>query len=210
MNRVLMVIDQVFLKRRFDSLSRTAHASDDRSNDGKRASFSTESLVPGTVTGKWLPALTEPPVALEEFVHLSAKTVFGIVAGYGIQLPVVRDEPLVKLFPLRTTGTPPRSMSDTPGSFSVELRSWLLSEDRRLRESHDLTEAPRIGCVERPMLSLELPGLLGGTLHQRPLSFAKGLAESLAPLAPAATGLRHSGVRHKIDRRHRAGIGPRG
>ena len=59
------------------------------------------------------------------------------------------------------------------------------------------------------MLSLELPGLRGGALRQRPLRFAKGLCESLAPLALAAAGLRHS-ILHRIDRRHRAGTGPSG
>ena len=98
-------------------------------------------------------------------------------------------------------------MSDAPGSFSVGLRSRLLPEDRRLGESHDLAEAPRIGYVERPVLPFELPGLHGGVLRQCPFRFAKGLSESLAPLALAATGLRHSGIGHGIDRRHRAGIG---
>ena len=59
------------------------------------------------------------------------------------------------------------------------------------------------------MLSLELPGLRGGALRQRPLRFAKGLGQSLAPLALAAAGLRHS-ILHRIDRRHRAGTGPSG
>jgi hypothetical protein len=44
---------------------------------------------------KWLPTFTQPPVTLQEFVHSSAKAVFGIVAGYSIQLPVVRYELLV-------------------------------------------------------------------------------------------------------------------
>ena len=51
-------------------------------------------------------------MTLEEFVHLSAKAVFGIPLGYGIQLPVVRDEPLVQLFPLRTSGTLPGGAGD--------------------------------------------------------------------------------------------------
>jgi len=65
---------------------------------------------------------------------------------HGIQLPVVRDEALVKLFPLCATGTPRGSISDAPGSFSVELRFRLLPEHCRLGESHDLAEAlsPRV------------------------------------------------------------------
>ena len=65
-------------------------------------------------------------------------------------------------------------MSDAPGSFSVGLKSRFLPEDRRLGESHDLAEAPRIGCVERPVLPLELPGLLGGVLRQCPLGLLRG------------------------------------
>jgi hypothetical protein len=161
------------------------------------------------VPAKWLPAFTQPPMTLEIFVHLSAEAVVGIAASHGIQYPVVRDEPLVKLFPLRATGSPPGSMSDAPGSFSLGLRSRFLPEDRRLGESHDLAEAPGIGCVERPVLPFELPGLRGGILRQLPLGFAKELRESLSPLALAATGLRHSGIRHRIYRRHRARIGPK-
>jgi hypothetical protein len=101
-------------------------------------------------------------------------------------------------------------MSDAPGSFSVGLWSRLLPKDCRLGEPHDLAEAPRIGCVECPVLPLEPSGLLGGVLRQCPLRFAKGLGESLAPLALAAAGLRHSGIRHRNDRRHRARIGPSG
>jgi hypothetical protein len=137
---------------------------------------------------RWLPAFTQPPMTLEIFVNLSAEAVVGIAAGHRIQLRVVRDEPLVKLFPFRATGAPPRSMSDAPGSVSVGLRSRLLPEDRRLDESHDLAEAPRIGCVERPVLPLELPGLLGGILRQRPLRLAKGLCESRAPLCSPPAG----------------------
>ena len=56
----------------------------------RRSSFSESG-----VTEKWLPAFPPPLVSLQELVHSSAKAVFGIAAGYGIQLPVVRDEPLV-------------------------------------------------------------------------------------------------------------------
>jgi hypothetical protein len=101
-------------------------------------------------------------------------------------------------------------MSDAPGSFSVGLRSRLLPEDRRLGESHDLAEVPRIGCVERPMLPLELPRLLLRILCQCPLRFGEGLVVNPAPLPVATIGLRRSGIRHRIDRRHHAGIGPSG
>ena len=44
---------------------------------------------------KSLSAFTQPPMTLEIFVNLSAEAVVGIAAGHGIQLSVVRDEPLV-------------------------------------------------------------------------------------------------------------------
>jgi hypothetical protein len=39
---------------------------------------------------KWLPAFPQSPVALEIFVHLSAKAIFGIVPGDRIQFPPTR------------------------------------------------------------------------------------------------------------------------
>ena len=60
------------------------------------------------------------------------------------------------------------------------------------------------------MLPFELPRLFLRILCQRPLRFAKGLGEWLAPFALAATGLHHSGIRHGIDRPHHARIGPSG
>jgi len=86
-------------------------------------------------------------------------------------------------------------MSDAPGSLSVGLGSWSLPEDRRLGEPHDLAEAPRIGCVERPVLPLELPGLLGGILRQRPLRSGEWLSKSPVALPLAIIGHHYAGVR---------------
>ena len=77
-------------------------------------------------------------------------------------------EPLVELLPFRATGAPPGSAVDASGRLPVGLRSRLLPEDRRLGESHDLAEAPRIGCLESPMLPFELPRLFLRILCQRP------------------------------------------
>jgi hypothetical protein len=47
------------------------------------------------VPEKLLPTFPQPPMVLEKFFHPSAKAVFGVGTGHGVQLPVVRDEPLV-------------------------------------------------------------------------------------------------------------------
>jgi hypothetical protein len=70
------------------------------------------------------------------------------------------------------------STGDAPGGLPVRLRSRLLPEDCGLSKLHDFAEAPRIGCVEHPMFLLEVPGLLGGILCQRPLGFGERLGNA--------------------------------